>query len=226
MNVMRRCLRRPEPLCGDSGFTLVEAVVAVAVFTVALAVMSSATMSMLTATRQADGVSVATDQVRVGFHRLEKQVRYANAISTPGASGTAWYVEFRTLDWVRDDRTDPDNKHERCVQWRVLNGRLETRSWLINASRQPLDLRPWQTVATGLVNDFATEPPFGPPPPGGRLLLSPLVGGRIYQGLAVQLHVKRSSRPVGRAKLQATFFARNTTAATASAGVCDEVRRA
>lgn len=48
-----------------------------------MSVMTSTVIAMTQNMRQADGVSAATDQARLAFNRLDKQVRYANAVCAP-----------------------------------------------------------------------------------------------------------------------------------------------
>lgn len=220
MNAIRGAVHKRTKTGADSGFTLVEALVAMVIFVSAMSVMAAVVAAMTTNMSQARGVSTATDQTRLGFQRLDKQVRYANAISTPGPAGGGWYVEF-SMENPKRENGNSGQKDVTCQQWRVLAQRLETRSWNIKSNGQVDAPSPWVAVATGVINDLTVEPPFLAPAAGGRLTAAPVVG-RIHQGLTVDLHAKRSDRPVGRARLKATFFARNTTGTTSSLGVCDQ----
>ncbi len=106
MNIMRTVSRRVgSPAC-EGGFSLVEALIAMVLFVSVMSVMATPTMT--NNMRQAEGVSLATDQVRLGFQRLDKQVRYADAISPPGpgADGSGRYVEIRLEDSQRENRAD------------------------------------------------------------------------------------------------------------------------
>ena len=228
MNRARRLLDRCASAQCDKGFTLVEAVVAMFVFLTALSVMTAVVAAMTASMRKGDGISQAADQVRLVFQRLDKQVRYAEAISVPGAgSDAAWYVEFSAEDNERDSRTDPARKADRCHQWRVRpDGHLQTRTWLVTPNGTTSEATAWLTVATGINNNLATEPPFLPPPTGGRLQATPTAtpAPRDHQGLTVDFRARRSNRPPGVAQLKATFFARNSSATT-SLGVCDQLGR-
>lgn len=201
----------------DRGFSLIEALIAMVVFGTAMSVMASVVMAMTNNTRQGQGVSVATDQTRLAFQRLDKQVRYANGLSTPGTAtdGSGWYVEFRVPDSMRDNRTTAVARDHRCHQWRVLARKLQTRTWLVNSVGVATPPKPrWTTVGTGIDNEITTDPPF----------LTPIVSTSLHRQLAVDLVTKRSDRPVGRAQVKAAFFARNTTL-TSPVDVCQQVGR-
>lgn len=203
-------LRAPED---DRGFSLIEALVAMVIFVTAMSVVTSVVGAMTTNMRQAEGVSSATDQTRLAFNRLDKQVRYASAITVPGTGddATGSYVEFLVDE---DDDGSSGDKMVKCLQWRVLNEKLETRTWLVNSGGNdiPGSGHAWVTVATGVVNNLATEPPF---------VLRPISADNSLRGIAVELRTQRSSKPVGTAHRKAAFYGRNTTA-TSPENVCDQ----
>jgi len=218
---LHRTTGRAATRATDSGFTLVEGLVAMVVFVTAISVMASATAAMTQNMRHAQGVSLATDQTRLGFNRLDKQVRYATAITTPGPGldGTGWYVEFSLEDARRDGRTANNAfKDTACHQWRVLDGKLETRNWRVNPAGHPIGGTPrWLTVATGLVNDRAdvNRRPFA--------VLPVEPGVREHQELTVDLSAQRDPRRGG-VQLKAAFLARNTNSGSVSTGRCDRGR--
>ncbi len=209
-------VRRPS---GEAGVSLVEALVAMVIFVTLIAVMTSAVAAMTANMRQAEGVSLATDQVRLAFQRLDKQVRYANAINAPGEGDDGmggWYVEL-SLE-------DPDearygvghgnnNKHGFCVQWRVKAERLETRTWRVNPGGNPVDTTSWTAVATGITYERAFD----------LVPADPLVAA--HQGLKVDLRVQRSRKPIGRSQISATFFARNTSLVGTPSPKCGQKAR-
>lgn len=122
-----------------------------------------------------------------------------------------------SIQTIRGLMTQDTRKFSACRQWRVLAGRLETRNWLVNPGGRALGRAPaWVTVATGVINDVSVEPPFE---------FVAADASRVHQELRVNLRAQRSTRPLGRAQLKATFFARNTTLASPSAGVCDHYGR-
>ncbi|HET6209323.1 MAG TPA: prepilin-type N-terminal cleavage/methylation domain-containing protein, partial [Jatrophihabitans sp.] len=82
----------------DAGFSLSETLVGMTIMTVFMAIFSSAMISMFTATNKTTTINDTATQLNVAFARLDKQVRYASAISTEGQSGGSWYVEFLTTN--------------------------------------------------------------------------------------------------------------------------------
>lgn len=189
----------------QAGFTLIELLVSMGLFAVLLVVMMGAITAMTVDLRKANGVSIASDQARRAFERLDKQVRYADAISTPGTVGSDSYVEFRTTDAAGQ---------QLCRQWRLVAGSdlLQQRSWL--AGTTPASPPAWKTVSVGVAN-LSTQPPF--------TLQAPTTA-RPYQQLTVDVVVTSGSKPVGRAEIETVFAARNTNSST-STSVCNQVAR-
>lgn len=221
MTVIQRLARRCRDVRGDAGFTLIEGLISMVIFMTCMAVMSSVVLAMTNNTRQAHGVSVATDQTRAAFQRLDRQVRYATAIGTPGREADGgYYVEFSMFDMTPDGRTTGAPKDTGCQQWRLLGAELQTRSWRLTPppGSNPRHVTEWRTVAAGVMNDLsvAAESPFTRISPSSALL---------HQGLVVELYVKSSDRPLGRSQVKTRFFARNTDATTESSNVCKQVGR-
>lgn len=181
---------------GEGGFTLVELLVAMGIFTTLLTFMVVAIGAMVTDLRKTQGIADASDQARRAFERLDKQVRYADAINAPTKVGTNWYVEFRT--------TDVQQRHL-CRQWRLVTGtdQLQQRSWTADTTPSPAPA--WSPMAFGVVNDLTTQPPFG---------FLPATIERPHQQLTLRLVVRRGAKPSGTAETRTTFAARNTTTTT------------
>lgn len=186
---------------GDAGFTLVEGIVAMTIFVTILSLMSSVMMAMTENMRLAEGVSVATDQTRIGFQRLDKQVRYADGFR-PLSAGGDWAVAFRLAE-----DTDAASPHYTCHEWQVdpATDRLQTRSWPEPGGGSS-SAQPWRTVAVGVVNATA-DPPFRP------------ASSLKHQGMTVELLTQRGKDGRGTAHLKSTFFARNSDA-TLPTSVC------
>jgi hypothetical protein len=73
------------------------------------------------------------------FLRLDKEVRYASALSKPGQVGGVWYVEMLTTN----------TGTPRCTQLRLTaDGRMERRSWTQGSAVTSGE--PWSQLATGL----------------------------------------------------------------------------
>jgi len=110
----------------DAGFSLVELVVALFVFSVVAAVFLTSSIGMLRATTDAASRTRSASAIVTVTQLLDRQVRYADSINFPGtgASG-ARYIEFRT------PAGSSLSGFTECVQWRFLpgEGRIESRTW-------------------------------------------------------------------------------------------------
>lgn len=128
--------------------TLVELIVAMGIFTVVIAVFMAGLVVMTRNTARAQVTADAADSVRRVFQRLDKEVRYADAINAPGAGVSgARYVEFRTPATVSASGV------VMCTQWRWVpsTSTIESRVWPDSSATLP----GWSTVATHVVNDPA-----------------------------------------------------------------------
>ncbi len=190
----------------DAGFTLVELLVAMGLFLVLLTVFGVAVEAMTSDVRKTRGISEATDNVRLAFDRFDKQVRYAYAINAATRVGNDWYVEFDTVD-TTGARV--------CRQWRLVaaSQALQQRAW--PAGTTPAIAPAWSTVAAGVINDPATEPPF---------TVAGTTVARRYQRLALDVVIQRSAGSVGRAATRSVFYGRNTGPDTVTP-VCTQVGR-
>ena len=75
-----------------------ETIVGMAIMAIFMSLFTSALLSMFNAANKASTVNETASQLNIAFGRLDKQVRYAAAISPEGQSGGAWYVEFLTTN--------------------------------------------------------------------------------------------------------------------------------
>jgi prepilin-type N-terminal cleavage/methylation domain-containing protein len=176
----------------DSGLTLIEMMVAMAIFTVLLSIFGVAVQSFSRSTVRTLQTSDQTTQSRVVFDRFDKQVRSASAISVPGKNpaGVNWYVEYQ------DDTVVPST----CTQWvlRTDTGKLETREWAVGALTAPA----WRPVAAGITNT-PTQPPFD--------LIESTTIVQLQQ-LSVSLRYQRGTGPL--TVNTSVFAARNSTTVT------------
>ncbi|GCE77349.1 PulJ/GspJ family protein [Cellulomonas biazotea] len=106
--------------------TLVELLVSMAIFTILVSVVMGGVVIMSRNTVRTDMTVAASDGVRTAFQRMDRQVRYAEAINFPGSGADGRrYVEFRV------GATVSANGKAMCTQWRwdPTTGRVERRSW-------------------------------------------------------------------------------------------------
>jgi len=108
------------------------------------------------------------------------------------------------------------NGAQRCVQWRVISGALQSRGWRPDWASDPLAatdgaVSGWRTVATSVVNTSTF--PFTLDP-------APSFGGRLIQ---LDIQVNKNSRLGATAEVQASVAGRNTEYYNTSQTTCSPV---
>jgi type II secretory pathway component PulJ len=134
----------------ERGTSLVEVVVAMTIMTICGAIFTGAVVTLHSVTNQAQAVTNSATQTNQAYQALDKTVRYAAAVTTPGLGagvGTAryWYVELR----------DTTSGAEVCTQLRLNTSsqQLQRRTW--NAS-DLTTLTSWIPIAAALTNGSAS----------------------------------------------------------------------
>lgn len=157
--------RRP-PERDDAGFSLMEIVVTMTLLSVLMSLVTAAILQIYHAVNGVDSLSAAQSQVNVSFARLDREVRYARAISDPALVGADYYVEYQ----LTDDGVDT------CVELRLQTStsKLQRREWA-NTASTPVPSA-WTTLADGIT---ATTP-FTVTDPDTQALI-----GYRYQRLAL-----------------------------------------
>ncbi|WP_062466429.1 PulJ/GspJ family protein [Demequina maris] len=152
----------------DDGFTLVELLIAMMVFSIIMALLTATMITMMTQANDNLGRQRAVEQARLGLSQIDRQIRSGNLILDPASDTTAGvpvYYSLRIL--TQEGGTD------KCVQWRVdyadaadRFGQLQYREW------DPADtstVTAWTRVASNvekpasstiLASDSTTWPPF------------------------------------------------------------------
>lgn len=167
---MRNALRswRARADRGDTGITLIETLVSMAVFSVAISIVYSAVILVASKTRDVEGSAEATSQLRQALAQIDRQVRSGNVLYSPANevkptsctplsanSGTCMRVYTQT-DGVA-----------RCVQWQILadpavagTNVLRSRNWAPDwkTSIDPNRVSSWETVSRGLVGTASAAP--------------------------------------------------------------------
>lgn len=160
MTRVRRCLHPHDD--GDRGDTLIELMIVMIIFTIVLGIVTTAIVTMMQQVDKQSGIADNLGNARKAIETLDGQVRFANAITTPGtvASGDQ-YVEFRAL------ATNVANQPEICTQWRyhVATQALQFRTWTVPTSGSAVPTA-WLTSALS-VSPVSGVPifSFSPPPP-------------------------------------------------------------
>jgi Tfp pilus assembly protein PilV len=176
-----------EDVSNESGFTMMETVVAMTIMTLFMAMFTAAIVSLYGTSSKAESVSQTSIQLSTAFQRLDKQTRYASAINAPNAIVTtsgAWYAEFVNTTTGQDV----------CTQLRVVGGVLSERTW----TGTPAATVGFIVLANGLAQPTTT--PF---------TFYPATGTQVEQRLRLTLTapIVKSSTTSG---LNVTFSAMNS----------------
>jgi prepilin-type N-terminal cleavage/methylation domain-containing protein len=187
------------PRRSQAGYSLVELLVAVVVTSLLLAAVATAVAGLVGAYRKVQDTQLADDRGRVVLDRLDRDLRQAAAVNSPGVAGSALYVEYET-------DVGAAGAPASCTQWRLDGGThvLAVRRWTLPA---PAAAPAWSPVATGVVNDLTAEPPFQ---------VTPSQGAVEHTQLTVQLRLALTR---GQALTRATVTARNSAAGSGTAAL-------
>lgn len=141
---MRATLRR-RLRNSDEGTSLIELLVVMIIFTMIMAIITTAIVNMVHQSQKESGQSNNLNSSRKVIEMLDHSVRYANAITTPG-TGTdgSYYVEFRTGN---------TGQQQTCTQWRFVptGGKMQWRTWQPPLSGLgSVTATSWSTAAIGM----------------------------------------------------------------------------
>jgi type II secretory pathway pseudopilin PulG len=212
----------PRPArAADEGYSLIEVMMAMVCTSILMTLVTSAVIQIYHSVNSVDAVSAAQTQVDTTFQRLDKEVRYARAISDPGPVNGDQYVEYL----LNSDATDI------CVELRLhtATGELQRREWVKN--QNPLVPAPWQTLASSVT---ATTPftvtgarkvlPADIPYQRLTLDLTSVTGGGAgLSAAAGRAGAQRETR-VTFAALNATAVSPDPTVSNANSTTCTEAR--
>jgi prepilin-type N-terminal cleavage/methylation domain-containing protein len=181
-------------LGADAGFTLAEVVVSVAIMSVFLTVFTGGILQMFRMTNKSESAAIAQSQLTVVFQRLDKEIRYATAIDSPGTgpNGTDQYVQYVVVE----------SGVSKCRQLQLTANAelLQIRSWTRGAL--PAAPSAWTTLASGVTSVPGTMPFMLDPAPAVN-----------HQRLQIRLVARSGSGGSGTSvETRATWTALNTTA--------------
>ena len=176
----------------DAGVTLVETLVSMVIFSVAMAVTTSVFIMITQQTRDNLGRADSVQNARMGMMQIDRMVRSGNLFYDPASSGGMQMLVFTQSNGLRH-----------CAEWRVgSDGQLMTRSWSPTWQTDG-DVSAWITTARHVVN----QAPGYTPVPAFSLTS---VGTNGQSVLNIRLLVKED-RDEGRpTELLTTVSGRNT----------------
>ena len=190
----------------EHGFSLVEVMLASALLAVVSAICFSFLISAETSEAQSQVRSAANDQIRQAVEQISRQVRSGNLIynptnetagiagpacspvTTPGDNCIATGYSLRVYTQA--------NGVNHCVQWRVYQATLQTRSWDETGGSVTV----WQTVANHISN-ADTAPAVTP----FSLDLTPSYGGRV-----LDINIAVNEGPGATTQIASSVTGRNT----------------
>ena len=209
-----RARHRTVRTSGDRGVTLVETLVAMTIMTMFGGIFTGAVIAMTNATGKAEATARSADALNQAFLSLDERVRYASAISVPGASGAGgtgyWYVELRATH----------SGTETCTQLRIDTAaqQLQERTWTVGDTSSLTSFRP---LASGITNGGAApgsaDQPFA--------LLAPR-GNSASQQLSITLTaLSGSGSTATTSRSSFGFTAANSLSPTPSGSTCQQAGR-
>ncbi len=189
----------------DAGMTLAEVVVAMSLMSVFMVMFTSAAIGVFRAVNGHDATATAQAQINTVFMRLDREIRYASAISKEGVVGTDPYIEYLTTN------TGADVCTELRLHLSVDTVQLQRRTWTKVTTGSPTPT-PWAPLASGFSGTqpftFVADPEFESQQL--RLDLTAKAGGTGADARSKRTYV--------------TFTALNAPVSVVTATVCSEGR--
>lgn len=181
----------------EAGFSLVELMVAMVIFTLFVVIVLTSVVAISRSAVRTQLVGETTNSTLVVFGSIDRQIRYSDSINYPGA-GTSGdrYVEFRV-----PAASTVGGLQAVCYQWRfsIANLRLESRQW--NES-DPTTATAWSPKLSSVADDSDITHPFQ--------LIPANITDKPRQQLLITLNPGTDAQNAG-ASMSTTFIARNTS---------------
>nr|WP_296074389.1 hypothetical protein [uncultured Actinoplanes sp.] len=132
----------------DAGYSLVDLLVALSVMSILFVVVIGAIAEIYGNVTRTEGTSFAREEIGKSFRRLDKELRYATWISTPGKVGSSWYLEYAVPS------TD-SAEYCRQLEFDTVSGVLTLAKWDPTGGGKP---GPAGTIATDLTLNAGAAP--------------------------------------------------------------------
>jgi prepilin-type N-terminal cleavage/methylation domain-containing protein len=193
-NLLGRARAR-RSAASDTGFTLVELIIAVLIFAIFLGIVLTSVVSLTKASTRVQVTAQSASGELAVFQRFDRQVRYADSINFPGVGATTGdtYIEFRT------PASSSSTNVTQCEQWRFdpTARVLQSRTWPDSGTASAT----WETDLTNVANDGGATYPFALTPAANN--------ASAYQELTLTLDVGNTA--VKGAAISTTYVARNSS---------------
>ncbi|CAL8977568.1 hypothetical protein CELL_02602 [Cellulomonas sp. T2.31MG-18] len=161
-DAIRRCRRRTS----EEGTTLVELLVAMIVFAIAMTMIMAAAIAVQKVTKDSEASADAVFQTRQALATIDKQVRSGNVLFSPADEATYLTTcqSYGTNAGSCMRIYTQTNGPQKCVQWQVSPDgtgtyQLLMRSWTPDWQTVG-GVSGWAVTARGLAAPSAGSPPF------------------------------------------------------------------
>ncbi len=189
----------------EAGYTIIEMSIGMLILGLVVSAFMTALFSVQRSFDRQSDRSQSNDQVRLAVEQIDREVRSGNLLYDPSleydpnpAHGISPGMALRIYTQTNARTRDPGN---RCVQWRILNGELQSRSWTVTWHIDGL-VTAWRVIADHVVNqtDAPQVPAFALDPESTK-------GSRT---LIVTILVNEKAASGGDVRVQASVTGRNT----------------
>jgi len=147
---MNRRLRELTSGVCDRGFTLIEMLVSMVVFSIVMAISFTAVINIQNQTADTTARDDSVTQSQLGLALMDRLIRSGNVLYDPAAETLPMSMRVFTQA----------NAQEKCVQWQIVTGDLRMRTWSPTWQTDGM-VSDWAITARHLVNTgLAADTPF------------------------------------------------------------------
>lgn len=190
----------------DQGFSLLEMVVAMGIFSILIIVVIAAIVGFAGSIKSAKTTIEGAGTNTTIMETMDIQARYADAINRPGPGGSgARYIEFEV---PKSSTTTGDPG---CYQWRYdpSTGVVSQRSWGVSSTNTAVNVSGWASKGEHIVDQGGNAYPFAMLPANDAV---GILRQRIQVTLITGVNGGRTTQSV------VAFAARNSTSVSVTNG--------
>lgn len=219
---MRDLIRRRS----DDGLTMVELIVSMIVFGMAVVLAFSAVILVMQKSHDAQNSADAQYELRIALAQIDRQVRSGNVLFSPADENVPTScVAVDSYSGTCMRIYTQSNGDQKCVQWQLMEDSadpgtylLRSRSWEPHWDTTGGIVNDWGVVARGLFYDPGTDPATynalaGDTPPPFTLSSAISTGVKPYgdRMLVVHLESRDERRPDHPIAVDSSITGRNTS---------------